>query len=91
MADNKTTRITRTELEKLLNFVKLEMKSRMVNVTGLLLSKLVALLQITFLTESGDASRNNTQEKSSKLITDPSEIFIIMIVLGIWIYSLGRY
>ena len=48
MADNKTTRITRTELEKLLNFVKLEMKSKMLNITGLLLSKLVVLLQITF-------------------------------------------
>ena len=48
MADNQTTRITRTELEKLLNFVKLEMKSKMLNITGLLLSKLVVLLQITF-------------------------------------------
>ena len=48
MADTKTARITRTELEKLLNFVKQEMESKMVNLTGLLLSKLVVLLQITF-------------------------------------------
>ena len=36
MADNKTVRITRTELEKLLRFVKQEMESKKLNVTGLL-------------------------------------------------------
>ena len=36
MADIKTVSITRTELEKLLNFVKWEMESKMVNLTGLL-------------------------------------------------------
>ena len=91
MADNKTVRITRTELEKLLNFVKLEMEYKKLNVTGLLLSKLRVLLQITFLLDSGALSRNNTQEISSTIMTDPSELFIILIILGIWIYSIGRY
>ena len=89
MTDTNNARITRIELEKLLNFVKLEMESKKLNVTGLLLSKLRVLLQITFLTESG--GKNNVQEKSSTIITDPGEIFIILIILGIWIYSIGRY
>ena len=91
MADTNNVRITRTDLEKLLNFVKQEMESKMSNLTGLLLSKLGVLLQITFLTETGSSSKHDGQEKSPKSMTYPSEIFIILIILGIWVYSIGRY
>ena len=91
MTDTNNARITRIELEKLLNFVKQEIESKMSNLTGLVLSKLGVLLQITFVTDSGALRKNNTQEKSATIATGPSEVFIIMIFLGIWIYSIGRY
>ena len=91
MTDTNNARITRIELEKLLNIVKQEIESKMSNLTGLVLSKLGVLLQITFATDSGALSKNNTQEKSATISTGPSEVFIIMIILGIWIYSIGRY
>ena len=91
MTDTNNARITRIELEKLLSFVKQEIESKMSNLTGLVLSKLGVLLQITFATDSGALSKNNTQEKSATISTGPSEVFIIMIILGIWIYAIGRY
>ena len=51
-------------------------------------SKLSLLLQIKYWIESEAFSTVNGQ---STIITDPSEVFIIFIVLVIWIYSLGRY
>ena len=54
--------------------------------------KLNVLLQITFLyIESEVLNENITIKKSTEYIPEPSEIIIILVILGIWVYSIGRY
>ena len=49
LSSEEDLRISRAELEKIINYVKIEMESQLWNKTGFKLFKLKVLLQITFL------------------------------------------